>query len=609
MAEAAADGPALRFRLEDGIGMWVLGEGALSVPGLPPGSVANPLGASSLEPSEPARHIVAAGEESKQALIVAAARFDFVVDGTDWGSALKVKGILDNTRGYEGSVQLRENPDSTSTKVTIASYKDWVGKEVVHVSSHGRRVCEDGPCRAVLIVNDIDVLAPGSGSREARFKTIQERGVELVKRKSKPGRLWVALNAQFFEATYGDKLKNMLIWLSACQSFGSQATDLVNALQGPGTVVLGWTDVHFTGEGTEAAMRFYEEMAKGYPAHIAFEKLGDLRFGRWTGDGDGAPVLRITPAQPGGEDLHIREVVTLLHPGTGQELTTTDRVQIEGIQGDGEEDEVPFRVRVDGAPPDDAADMILHVSVDGVQAEPVTVSSGTANDKDQWTIEGRIPLGYDLEDDRAVDFLARVELSTGGESEHALRATLTGESWTLESEGAMTQEVSIHGVPGQAGDSWTAAADFGVDREGRVVGDGVGVVSGTTLVVRYDDEKLYCLVAPTVEMGFAFDLEGQVEDGRLRMRSTNLRVVEFSASATCEGVSEAEIEASILAVLTASLETDVPFEHEAVHEVELPQSGPLTHDGVEVGSYELFTRWTNTIRKEGCPVGGGDDDC
>ena len=610
VAEAAADGPALRFRLEDGIGMWILGEGALSVPGLPPGSAANPLAASTLEPSEPARHIVAAGDESKRALIVAPARFDFVVDGTDWGSALKVKGILENTRGYEGRVRLRENEDSTSTTVGIASYKDWGEEDVVHVSSHGRRVCEDGTCRAVLIVNDIDVLVPGAGSREARFQTIQERGVELVERETRPGRLFVALNAEFFKAAYGGGLEDAIVVLSACQSFGSQATDLVDALQGPGTVVLGWTDVVYTGEASQAEQRFYKEMAEnGYPAHVAFEKLGDLRFGSWTGHGDAPPVMRITDPEPGGEDLHIREVVTLLHPGTGQDLTANDRVQIEGIKGDGEEDEVPFRVRVDGVPADDAPEMILHVSVDDVQAEPVTVSSGTPNDEDQWIVEGLIPLGYDLEEDRSVEFLARVELATGGESEHKLGATLTAASWTLESEGSMTGVVTVHGQTEEGAESWSSRADFGVDGEGRVVGDGVGLLSGAELLVRFDDEKLYCLVAAPVELGFAFDLTGEVEGGRLRMQATNLRAVEFSASSLCEGITEAQIQETLLAILSTTLETDVPFEHEAMQEREAPVSAELSHDGAVVGSAQALYQWVNTIRKEGCPVGAADPDC
>jgi len=478
------------------------------------------------------------------------------------------------------------------------------------VSSHGRRVCEDGTCRAVLIVNDIDVLAPGPGSPEARFKTIEERGVELVDRDSKPGRLWVALNAQFFTAAYGVGLEKAIVMLGACQSFGSQATDLVDALQGPGTVVLGWTDVHYAGEGTKAAMRFYEEMAdNGYPAHVAFERLGDLKFGTWTGEGDGTPVLRITPPPAGGEDLHIREIVTLLHPASGRELTATDRVQIQGIPGDGEEDEVPFSVRVDGVLPEQAPDMVLHVSVDGVQAEPVTVGSGTPNEQDQWVIEGLVPLGYDLEEDREVDFLARVELATGGESEHELQATLTGARWTLESEGSMTGEVTLHGVTELGAHSWSSRAYFGVDGQGRVVGDGLGSLSGTELLLRYDDEELFCLVAAPVELGFAFDLTGRVEGARLRMQSTNLRIVEFSISESCEGITEEQIRASVLNVLLATLQTDVPFEHEAVQEVEVPQSGPLSHDGVAVGSYQTIYQWVNTIRKEGCPVGGGDGEC
>jgi hypothetical protein len=253
--------------------------------------------------------------------------------------------------------------------------------------------------------------------------------------------------------------------------------------------------------------------------------------------------------------------------------------------------------------------MTLYVSVDGIESDPVPVGSGTANERDQWIVEGEIPLGYDLDDDRPVDFLARVELASGGESEDRSGAILTGASWTLVSEGSTTAAVTLHGSNAEGAYSWTSEARFAVDGGGRVVGEGMGFLSGTELVFSYDDEEIYCLVAAPVELGYVFDLTGQVQEGGLQLQAENLQAAEFTTEACGDGATEAEIEASLLAVISATLETDVPFEHEERQAVEQPTSGPLTYDAVVVGSYEGLYQWVNTIRKEGCPVGAVDPDC
>jgi hypothetical protein len=173
----------------------------------------------------------------------------------------------------------------------------------------------------------------------------------------------------------------------------------------------------------------------GYPAKVAYDDLGDLTSGRVVGQD--IPLLLLSE-RPAGGDLRIREVVDLLHPGSGQILTASDRVPIEGTQGDGAPDAAPYLVRVEGVKPELAAGMTVHVSIDGVEADPVPLTGGQVDDQDRWTVSGLIPLGYDLTEERSVTFRAWVNLHDSGESQDQTGATLSGEEpimgtvWELE---------------------------------------------------------------------------------------------------------------------------------------------------------------------------------
>lgn len=606
MVDVMSGGLGVWFRLEGGRGTWVVTEGAtLSEPSASAAADASPTpsrAASALQ--RPASHIVGSGSEQKKALILSPGLWEF----GQWDSGPAVRDILASTRGYEyeGGVVFAFNADSTSTDVGLASFTGWDVYDVVHVMAHGLRVCDDSQCRGVIIVYDAATfLPPGLSDAEQieKLREINQPGVEIVRRG---GVTYIAINADFFRI-HAANLEDTVIFLNSCQLFGGPETDLVNALTGTSNVVFGWTEAVFADEAYHAASRLYEELSEGgYPAAVAHERVGALRTGSPTPFGP-SPTLRIA-RRPVGGDLQIREVVTLLHPGSGLELTADDRVQIEGIRGDGQHDAAPFLVQVDGVLAEHASDMLLHVSVDGVAADPVQVSSGTANDNDQWIVEGQIPLDYDLEEDRPVTFLARVGLVSEGESEHESEAILTAASWTLVGEGQMTGGASLHGVDEQFAQTWTAEAQFAVDGEGRVLGQGMGFLSGTDITMSYDDEQIYCFMSGAVEIGFEFDLAGQLDGGVLSLEPENLQDVESSVSG-CEEVADAVVVASLLFGLATMLETTVPFEHEASQDIQRPVSGPLAHDGIVVGSYEALLTWTNTIRKEGCPIGAEDDTC
>ena len=125
-------------------------------------------------------------------------------------------------------------------------------------------------------------------------------------------------------------------------------------------------------------------------------------------------------------DLRIRDVIYLLDPGSGQILTGSDLVAIQGTENDGTPDAAPFLVRVDGVEQQLAAGMMVHVSIDGVETGPMALGSGQRNEKDQWTVSGVLPLSYDLKHETPVHLRAWVNLHDEGQSEHESDATLIG---------------------------------------------------------------------------------------------------------------------------------------------------------------------------------------
>jgi hypothetical protein len=256
------------------------------------------------------------------------------------------------------------------------------------------------------------------------------------------------LNADFFRSRYESGLDNTLVFLNTCQSFGPQATDLVDAIRGSTSVVFGWTERVYVKDATAAAVALYDVLSDGgYPAKVALDKIGELRVGDPVSD-QPSPELRLSGRGAGG-DLRIREVVTLLNPNSGEVLSAADLVPIQGTQGDQVPDAAPFLVRVEGVKPELAAGMMVHVSIDGVEADPVSLAGGEVNEEDRWTVSGVVPLSYDLTEATPVTIRAWVNLPDGGESQHQTGATLTGEEpimgtvWEMEA----VQTTGWPGIP------------------------------------------------------------------------------------------------------------------------------------------------------------------
>jgi len=452
MAEVQADDLAVRFRLDGGRGTWILREEAFA-------SQSAPVVASSLH--RPARksttvphHIVGEDTKQKSALVLSPMQWD--LPGNKDGET--VTAILASTRGYE-NVTHHSNETLLDTKVNIVSFKGWNGYQVIHIDSHGTLICKEGdPCRAVIAFITCEAFFGKSENQKCTAEdlaTIEEKGVVPIPHKRKDGKeSWeLGLEAEFFRNEYSGGLDNTLIFFNSCESYSSKDTDLANALRGSTSVFLGWDNPVDIGGANATSKKLYQDLSeKGYTVETAYNNLGNLKT-------DSYGHNLILGKRKSGGDLRIRDVVYLLNPVSGQILSPSDSVAIDGKLGDDVPDAVPYLVQVDGVKKEFASDVLLHVSVDMVEAEPQPLSSGEVNDQDQWKVSGEVPLPYDLEEETAVTFLAWVELPSGGESDHETTATLTGDEGPIM---GLLWEMEVTTVTGHygAGTSHTKTANL-----------------------------------------------------------------------------------------------------------------------------------------------------
>ncbi len=449
VAEVQSDDASLRFRLEGGRGAWIAGPDAPTGP-VPGGETAQLQGDAEAFASAPGAvaiepHHVTGDAPEKRALVLSPFLFQF---GTGDDGPV-VRDILETARGYEDGVEF-DFAETETDAIPLERLRSWTEYEVVHVSTHGQRICDDGVCLGGIDVGLLDAFVPaGATSAEETIKSLEAVGLEIRTAKT-TGDRYVRAAADFFRKAYPTGLDDTIVFLNACQTQDAMDVDvdIVDALRRGGrTVVLGWSDVVYVSDATAAAQAFYTNLAeRGYTARVAWEKLGSLRTGAPSPQGDGtAPVLGIE-GPVDGTDLRIREVVTVLHPTTGEALTSTDRVGAVGVAGDGQADAAPFRVLVEGVLAEDAGDVTVHATVDGVAAPPISLSDGTKNDDDAWVVQGTVQLPYDLTSDREVVWTATATLHDGGESAHEATATLAGAEPLLGSTWELTARHTTHWI-------------------------------------------------------------------------------------------------------------------------------------------------------------------
>ena len=418
VAEVDGDSDSVRFRPVGGRGVWITRRTAAgpAPTGLISGAVAHTGAWDPVRPIGGTSQTVAGeGQTERRALVLSPFRWDF--GETDDGRAVAER--LRQTRDYGNGVTYAENATVASTDVSVDDFRGWQEMQVVHLVSHGARLCKDGKCRAIVAANEL----PGGTTN---IWTSAVRGLELevqVGSESVENLRWFTLlGADFFRDQYPGGLGDTVVFLNGCSTFGPGAIDLADAIRGSRSVVLGWSRPVDSAAAKAASLAMYEQLAgNGRPVGDALERLGDLAT-----DTTGGSTLTGTGRAIGG-DLRIREVVDFQDSAGNGPLIDGTAVQLIGEPDDGAPDSVGWHIRVDGIE-EQTASAIVQVTIDGHAAPPVSVSTGTADDKGSWRLTGTLNLGVDVSAPHPAQFEASLQLPEGGVSVDAVGTMLVGEA-------------------------------------------------------------------------------------------------------------------------------------------------------------------------------------
>lgn len=271
---------------------------------------------------------------------------------------------------------------------------------------------------------------------QASAEAFNDGGTELPSGKIIGGPL-VVLTSEFFRDTYSGGLTDSLVFLNACSS--GQQSDLLQALSGPGTGVIGWNKPMYLDAATAAATTITTELltgndrdrpSGGLRMKAALDTVdGDVRDAVRASLSGGAPspllgIVGDRMADPttgatldrhGNEDVRIREIVRLVDDD-GAELGPVP-VEIDGTPGDGEDDDLVLNIRVDGIDADtDPAAIGLSVEVDGERHDlPERLDREIR--PGEWEVTVEVPLGRDHDQGETVDLEVIARLPEGADSQ------------------------------------------------------------------------------------------------------------------------------------------------------------------------------------------------
>jgi hypothetical protein len=409
LADCAGDSGAIRFRLKGGRDVFILQP-------VPTGSAPVALAPSAMKATGTSQKVVVGSSvETKRALVLSPFKYFF----KEFDDGAPVAQRLEDTRGYSGNVTYRENATKTAATVGIQQFAGWNNYDVIHVTGHGRQVCDVNRCVATVLTGDIY-------SDAADLLQLTELGLNTAHVVGSEDK-FLALGADYFRNQYPAGLDSKLIFFNACQTYSSTNSELRDALLGPNSVFLGWSDAVESGPAKAAALALFQDLsANGVTAQRAFDGLGDLAFNTHVFEGKQInAALRLDSSV--SSELRIREVVRLERITGGGELLDNGTVNVVGTADDGVVDLVPYQVLVEGIPESQQEAAIIQFTVDGHSSTPQAVSAGERVGNTGWRLSGQIPY-KDVAPDQRVDMFATVQLPEGGASSHRVSVNLTAGS-------------------------------------------------------------------------------------------------------------------------------------------------------------------------------------
>jgi hypothetical protein len=420
--ELQYDQRVIRFRLAGGRPMW-LGRpddgGAASAPiAMPTSDVVAAAAAlpprSVVAPGHP-RSVVAPGEDPKSAYLLE----PFAWQPLFAGKTASLVEILSQTRGYEGSVTYLANASKESATVAVAQFARFAGHNVVYVATHGSTICEDletgqeTPCRSIIAAHAVS--SPLTAMAESG-----EKGVEFLRYEDKT--YWLVLSADFFRHHYPGGLKDALVVFDGCKTAGS---DLSEALEGWNTNYAGW-NAGVTAQGSAQVMgSLFARLAQGRAIHEVYESMA--------ADGETRDKWGLSNAELliGEENIRIRELPRVIDAFTGDTLTDSSKIEIDGYTDDDKPDSLLFVTEVEGVPAGQAEQYRVHFLIDGAEFANESLVDFAARTGDyRWTGSEEFALGYDVSKGQRIEIKVYVDLPEGGMSEFAATPTVVEKKWS-----------------------------------------------------------------------------------------------------------------------------------------------------------------------------------
>jgi len=387
----------------------------------------------------------------KQALFVVPLAWEY---GADVHAG--VEPILREQRDYQcpDCVQLQAGTNNAGRVVgddqptagpSLEQFQGWDNYDLIHVYAHGYQFC---PGQSVstsgnpVVSGDLEEIPEDTAGvfedtevEEGECVTVIQTGHYQTREHlrenpreaagiawtHKPGsEVWAeVVTTDFFREQYPDGLDDKVIYFSSCQTMRDRS--LAEALLGTNTAVLGWTDSVFSGRGETTAVQFFTELVEhGLRASVAYQETqGSSSHIEHSEDWFGAQ-LNLALSEQG--DPRGREVITLLHPATREELQDGQFTVTYGQPQDGETDSLYVTARVDGVDPEQRPeDYRVHVRLNGEElAQTFTASSDLQVGETSYLAQGSVDLPYDVTNAEQVQLEAWAELPESGDTRHVL---------------------------------------------------------------------------------------------------------------------------------------------------------------------------------------------
>ena len=435
------DEQGLRFRLDGGRFVWIVPDGELAAATTAAGRRLTggelPLSAGSLTPLAAPRpgpypaardtprleSVVGQGEEHKSAIVIAPMTY---LKGSL--AAGDIASVLAQTRGYDGRVTYVENA-TRDAGLAMPAFTQLAGHDVVFVRSFGGHVCRYGgqDCFGFVAVSEMlgdqVRVPPDAGPIDM---------VEL------PGGLaFFAVDADFFRYAYPGGLQHALIVFDVA---GLKDQALTSAVKSGTSAFYSWDGPRLSEETNGAIHDFMWDLARtGRTAAVVHEERAlELRS-------DGGAFVGVNPASAGS--VRIRDLLTIRHPISKDELISGEQMTVTGSLGDGQPDKVHFVVDIDGITEAESSRTFITVSVDGVEAPAfVPAEGGEIVDEFTWRVEGEVELP-DLTEGHDLDILAVAILPEGGETQREVVVEVGQELGSVyEGEFTAISNTLWHGV-------------------------------------------------------------------------------------------------------------------------------------------------------------------